>query len=1209
LSGVIISLAGCVTLAPIIPVSGKTTLHVVIDNKYPPFSFLDDKGNLQGILIDRWRLWELKTGIDVEITGMDWGKALSEMEAGHFDVIDTIFWTQARDKVYDFSEPYQTIDVPIYFNNDISGIVNADSLKGFSVAVKSNDAAIDYLRDHEVDDLVQYDSYQSIVQAAKNHDVVIFVVDKPPADYFLYLYGIEKKFNQTEPLYSGEFHRAVLKGNSTTLKTIEEGFAKISNAEYKAIDRKWYGSSINSKTFLDYIQIVGTIIAAVLLILIIWNRALRSQVRRKNKDFLESEQKFRQIFETAVVGMSITDKEGKFHSCNPAIQSILGYSEEEYCQLTNKSISHPQDANLVEKNHLDLWNGQKTSYSIEKRNLHKNGKYIWGRVSTSLVKNTAGVPLFSIEMFEDINDFKNTETIRECVYHISQAMISTSNLDELFTSIYQIIGRVIPVKNFYIALYDKKTNLLHFPFFKDEFEETAQSIDPGRSLTNYVIQKRKLALINEKKYEDLLRKGEIEQYGEKPVEWLGVPLIVNDEVIGVITTQSYSSDIHFYKKDAEFLETVSSQIAQAIELKRVEEEIKLSELRYRYLFEDSPVSIWEEDFSEVKLYLETLKKEGVVNFKEFFETNPEKIAYCVSLIKVLDVNQEALRLTHAKNKKEIFQYTGKILDKSHAHDFLPEILNIAEGKTDFEWEGINKTLKGDPIEVYIHWTAVKGYEESLSKVIVSLIDISKSKKAEAALQASEERYRTLVDNLGEGIAIIDPQANVSFANSSANKIFGVTDGKLDQYNLYDFLKKDAYPLIENQLKSHKAGETNTFEIEITRKDHENRFIQVFARSQSDNENNFSGTFCIIHDITDRKKSEEKKVLRSQFEKLLTNISTRFINVENEDIDIEINSVLKHIGKFEKVDRTYVFRIDQENRTMSNTHEWCDEGIKPKIHEMQDIPISAYPWFIDQITCDPLIISHVKQMPKNAIKEKNLFNQFGIRSIANFPMWVNLQLVGFVGFDSVKKECVWDPDHTAMLQQFANIISNAIERSRLLRVLEDNAIRDELTGVLNRRGFLQAANNEMIRANRYHHPVGMIILDMDYLKKINDSYGHIAGDMALKEIAKFCTENIRENDVLGRWGGDEFAILLPESSKEAAIQMTNRLQQCIRDHSITIQDKKIQLSISIGVAMSDKNIVTIDELFKHADMALYNAKESGRNLVKVYESDQPTKMML
>ncbi len=1167
-----------------------------MDNNYPPYTFLDKDGNPQGILIDQWRLWEKKTGIKVSITSMDWSAALDQMQAGDFDVIDTIFMTSAREKIYDFSKPYQEIEVPIYFNNDISGIADVESLKGFSVAVKEQDAAIDFLQQHEINNLVEYDSYESIIQAAANREVVVFVVDKPPADYFLYLYGIQDQFNSTNPLYSGAFHRAVIKGNTDLLAIVENGFQQITKTEYAAIDQRWKGSRANSGEFLRIIEIIGLISLLVLLLLVIWNRSLQSQVKRKTKTVLESEQKFRQIFETTAVGMTTLNEKGEILSGNQAILQLLGYSLEEYCSLKLQDLAHTDDISFFENGIQELLSGKKDSLSREWQRKKKKGSYIWGFTTTSLVKDTSGKPVFFIEIFEDVSQRKYNDKVRESVLKISQATLSSSNLDELFTLIHQTLSEIMPVDNFYVALYDPATNLIHFPFFIDEYEESAPPIEPGHGLSDYVIRMGKPLLITTEGFHKLIDSGEVDLIGAIPVEWLGVPLIVNDQVIGLMATQSYSPSVHFSQQDAQFLEFVSTQIAQAIEIKRGEEAQHLSEMRYRYLFEDSPVSIWEEDFSQVKQFLDTLKDKGITDIREYFSENPQELVQCLSLIKVVDVNQQALQLTRSRSKDELIQNIQTVFDPAHAADFIEEMVNIAEGKTSFEWEGLNRTLDGEAFYVTLRWAVAAGYEETLSKVIVSLVDITKRKQTEAELSASEERYRNLLDNLGEGIVIIDPQTRFLFANPSANQIFGIQSGTLIQFKLHDFLSNKMLEHANQMIQSLSSDETNTFELEITRQDGELRHIQVFAKPQMDQENRIIGTFGIIHDITDRKKAEEKRIVRSQFEEMLSNVSTRFINVDNEDIDDEIDSVLKHIGLFEKVDRTDIFRIDQQTKTMSNTHEWCREGFDPRINELQNLSLSDFPWLIDRISCEPLIIHRVIDLSEAACAEKAIFMQHGIKSMAVFPMWVNLELVGFIGFVALENEHHWDEENITMLQQFTNVITNAIERSRLLKILEDRAIRDELTGVLNRRGFLQIANIELSRAHRYNRPVGMILLDMDHLKHINDTYGHVAGDQALQKISNYCQLNLRENDVLSRWGGDEFVIMLPESNQEATLHVANRLQQSIAENPLRFADQEIMLSISAGVAFSDEKIRTLDELFRTADKALYQAKESGRNRI-------------
>jgi len=160
-------------------------VSVVIDNNYPPYSFVNEKGVLEGISIDYWREWEKKTGVRVDITGTDWIDAQKRMEAGEFDVIDTMFYTEERSRKYDFSKPYARIDVVIFFDKEISGITDVKSLQGIGVGVKSGDANIDFLHKNGVEYLVEFKNYEDIIIAAKERRIRIFVIDRPPGIYFL----------------------------------------------------------------------------------------------------------------------------------------------------------------------------------------------------------------------------------------------------------------------------------------------------------------------------------------------------------------------------------------------------------------------------------------------------------------------------------------------------------------------------------------------------------------------------------------------------------------------------------------------------------------------------------------------------------------------------------------------------------------------------------------------------------------------------------------------------------------------------------------------------------------------------------------------------------------------------------------------------------------------------------------------------------------
>ncbi|TGE32187.1 HD domain-containing phosphohydrolase [Desulfosporosinus sp. Sb-LF] len=264
------------------------TISVVTDDTYPPYSFRDSQGDLQGITIDQWKLFEQKTGIKVTITGMTWNKAYESMIKGDFDVIDTISYNDERAKIFDYSKPYATIDIPIFFQKNISAITDVNSLKEFTVAAKKGDNSINVLKDHGITDIEEYDTAEAVVQAAKDHKAVIFVLGKPPAQYYLYKMGLQDNFNYSStPLYTSQFFRAIKKGHSGYLPTINDGFAKISESEYKAIDKKWFG--IESIPFyeLPLFRVIVIIVAAVflmVLLMFIWNRTLQRMVKQKTRE-------------------------------------------------------------------------------------------------------------------------------------------------------------------------------------------------------------------------------------------------------------------------------------------------------------------------------------------------------------------------------------------------------------------------------------------------------------------------------------------------------------------------------------------------------------------------------------------------------------------------------------------------------------------------------------------------------------------------------------------------------------------------------------------------------------------------------------------------------------------------------------------------------------------------------------------------------------
>ena len=163
-------------------------------------------------------------------------------------------------------------------------------------------------------------------------------------------------------------------------------------------------------------------------------------------------------------------------------------------------------------------------------------------------------------------------------------------------------------------------------------------------------------------------------------------------------------------------------------------------------------------------------------------------------------------------------------------------------------------------------------------------------------------------------------------------------------------------------------------------------------------------------------------------------------------------------------------------------------------------------------------------------------------------------------------------------------------------LHKMAFIDPLANCHNRRSFLTNANTAFERSRRYKHTFAILFIDIDRFKDINDNYGHAIGDEALKEMTRICQDNIRDSDILGRIGGDEFGIILQECDLEFAILTAEKLRKRISDHIVSSDVGTIRLSISVGAATTIPSDKDVYDILKRADKNLYEAKRSGRNLV-------------
>ncbi len=224
----------------------------------------------------------------------------------------------------------------------------------------------------------------------------------------------------------------------------------------------------------------------------------------------------------------------------------------------------------------------------------------------------------------------------------------------------------------------------------------------------------------------------------------------------------------FNSDDQRIAELLISHVIEALKRIDKEEKVKRSEERYRKLFNESPISIWEEDFSKVKKYLDRLKDSVDGNLKDYLETHPEEVAQCISQLRVIDVNERTLEMYKAEKKSELISNIEKIFDKDSMPMIINELMAIAEGKTKFKGETVNQTLDGEKLNVIVKWAVVPGHEEDFSRILFSVIDLTEQKEAEEIRLLLE----TGISQSYNMVVITDPDGNIQYVNPVFEEITG-----------------------------------------------------------------------------------------------------------------------------------------------------------------------------------------------------------------------------------------------------------------------------------------------------------------------------------------------------------------------------------------------------------------------------------------------------
>ena len=425
-------------------------------------------------------------------------------------------------------------------------------------------------------------------------------------------------------------------------------------------------------------------------------------------------------------------------------------------------------------------------------------------------------------------------------------------------------------------------------------------------------------------------------------------------------------------------------------------------------------------------------------------------------------------------------------------------------------------------------------------------DITERRQTDELLRLSEARYRAIVEDQTDLVCRFLPNGTLTFVNEAYCRYFGHSTEEMLSTSFIPMVPKEDWDYVMAQMAACNADHpVNTYQHRVIRPDGAVCWVQWTDRAILDEDNALIELQSVGRDITEQRQAEQ--TLRDSEARY-----RRIIETAQEG----------------------VWQIDADNCT-TFVNARMAEMLGYAVEEMQGKSIFA---FVDEARWNTAMSHEVGQ------------HDLKFRRKDGGELWA------MISTNSIR-------DGQGGFAGVLAMVADITDRKRMEETLRRLATQDSLTGLFNRRYFFAVAKREFQRSQRYGHSLALLLLDIDYFKRINDAYGHRAGDQVLRTVAGIMRNGLRQVDIPCRYGGEEFVMLLPETPLDTAIAVAQRLGATLAATPISTEKGPLPVTVSIGVAglINGENL-TLDLLLERADQAMYTAKQAGRNRVQVWRSD-------
>jgi PAS domain S-box-containing protein len=745
--------------------------------------------------------------------------------------------------------------------------------------------------------------------------------------------------------------------------------------------------------------------------------------RKRAEEVLhESREMLRESQAIAGLGSYVQDIPTGLWKSSDVLDSVFGIDEAYERSVDGwAALIHPDDRTMMVDYFRDEVLGKGQTFNKEYRIVrHRDQAVRWVHGMGKLEFDSQGRPLKMRGTIQDVTERKRADDLEGAIYEISEAAQQTAGLDDLFTAVHRIVGRLMEARNLYIALYDSTTNLLSFPYFVDEVDERPDPFPAERGVTSHVVRTGQPLLATPEVLRDFEERGEIQPLGGVSVDWLGVPLKVQGRLIGVLAVQSYSGSVRYSEADKEVLTYISAQVARAIEHKRAEDALRESEARFELLAKTAPVGIFRTDEHGATTYVNR-------RWTEISGLTADRA-----------LGYGWLQAVHPEDRDRL------------AAGWRDSTLAEHESLADYRF------LRPDGTVTWVvgQASAVLDAAGHFAGYVGTITDITDRKRAGEALRESEIRFRTLFESANDAILLMKDRRFVD-CNARTLEVFGCNRDQILNHSPAEFspeTQRDgslSASSAQVRMQAALAGEPQSFEWLHCRHDR-----SVFETEVSLKRIELSGEAflqAIVRDITAHKQADSLRTAIYEISDAAQQAAT---------LDDLFAAVHRIIGRLMEAKNLYIALYDPAADLISFPY-YIDEETPPSAPRRGRRGLTEY----ILRTGTPLLAT--PDVFDDLVRRGEV-ESIGAPSIdwLGVPLKVQGRVIGVMAAQSYSGKVRYSEADKEVLSYVSTQVAQAIERKRAEEALREDeerfrgAFDDAATGMA-----LVALDGRWLRVNR------------------------------------------------------------------------------------------------------------------------------------------------